>query len=152
MLERAIAGNPSYQVCTLELERGGVSYTVDTLREIRQQQADAELFLLLGADMLFDLPTWRSPEEICRLATLVVVERPGSPQADFAIIERLFSSQELAKPQELANTAPRRIEMPACDVSSSEIRRRVAESVGIETLTPPAVAEYIQQQQLYRDA
>jgi nicotinate-nucleotide adenylyltransferase len=96
--------------------------------------------------MLFDLPTWRCPEEICRLATLVVVERPGSPQADFAIIERLFS------PQELANIAPRRIEMPACDVSSSEIRRRVADGVGIEKLTPPAVAEYIQRQQLYRDA
>jgi len=146
MLERAIAGNPSCQACTLELERGGVSYTVDTLTEIRQQQAGAELFLLLGADMLFDLPTWRRPEEICRLATLVVVERPGSPQADFAIIERLFSLQELA------NIAPRRIEMPACDVSSSEIRRRVAAGVGIEALTPPAVAEYSQQQQLYRDA
>ena len=137
MLERAITGNPSYQVCTLELERGGVSYTVDTLTEIRQQHARAELFLLLGADMFFDLPTWRHPEEICRLAMPVVVERPGSPQ-------------ELTMPQNLMQIVPRRIEMPACDVSSSEIRRRVANGEGIESLTPPAVAEYIEQQQLYR--
>jgi len=146
MLERATAADPRYGVCTLELERGGVSYTVDTLTEIRQQHADAKLFLLLGADSLFDLPTWRRPEEICRLATPVVVERPGSPRADFAVLERLLS------PQSLVKIAPRRIEMPARDVSSSEIRRRVADGVGIEALTSAAVAEYIEQQQLYRDA
>src|SRR5206468_11661052 len=83
MLELALAGHEQIKASKLEIDRGGVSYTVDTLTAIRQQHADADLFLLMGADSLHDLPTWREPARICELATIAVVRRGGSPEPDF---------------------------------------------------------------------
>src|SRR5690349_4586501 len=77
MLELAIAGHPEFAASPVELERGGVSYTVDTLRAITAQEPGAKLYLLLGADSLADLPTWREPAAICALATPLAVSRPG---------------------------------------------------------------------------
>ena len=76
MLDLAIGGHPAFGVCTLELDRGSTSYTVDTLAEIRQQQPDAELYLLMGADALADFPTWRDPTRICELALMTIACRP----------------------------------------------------------------------------
>ena len=76
MIELAVAGNPGILVSRFELERGGVSYTVDTLRRFREETPDAELFFLLGADMLHDLPNWREAGEVCRLATPIVARVP----------------------------------------------------------------------------
>lgn len=80
MLQLAIGGHEAFAVSRLELERGGVSFTVDTLAQLHQEDPTRELFLLLGADSLLDLPNWREPERICSLATLVVVGRPGRPR------------------------------------------------------------------------
>ena len=73
MLELAIGGHEQFAVCRLEVERGGVSYTVDTLRELHRAEPQRELFFLMGADSLADLPTWREPAAICELALPVVV-------------------------------------------------------------------------------
>ena len=77
MLELAIGGHAAFRVCRYEIDRGGVSYTVDTLAHFRQEHADAEMFFLLGADSLRDLPGWREPVRLCELATPVVVGRVG---------------------------------------------------------------------------
>ena len=77
MLRLAIAGRPEFDVSTIEIDRGGVSYTVDTLRALRAAEPDAELFFLMGADSLADLPQWREPAAICELATPLVVRRAG---------------------------------------------------------------------------
>ena len=75
------SANRSWRVCTLEIDRGGVSYTVDTLRQIHEELPDAELFFLIGADALRDVPHWKEPREIFRLATPLVVHRAGEPEA-----------------------------------------------------------------------
>ena len=143
MLEAALAECKGLEVCSLELERGGVSYTVDTLAEIAAERPEAELFWLLGADMLVDLPTWYRPEEICRLATPLVVGRPNAPEPDF---ERLSGA---LSPERIDEIRSQQIEMPPVDASSTGIRRRVARGESIDDLTPRAVAEYIAEHGLY---
>ena len=76
MLKLAIAGHPQVDVCTYEVDRGGVNYTFETLAAIQQEFPDARLFFLMGSDSLRDLPSWREPGRICELATLVVARRP----------------------------------------------------------------------------
>ena len=146
MLDISLAEHEGLDVCSLELERGGVSYTVDTLTEIAAAQPEAELFLLLGADMLVDLPTWYRPEEICRLATPLVVGRSNTPEPDFERLAGILSTERIDEMRR------HQIEMPSVDASSSEIRRRVARGEGIDDLTPAAVAQYIAEHKLYRPA
>jgi nicotinate-nucleotide adenylyltransferase len=145
MLELATAGHEAFSVCRYEAERGGVNYTADTLAHLRDEDRRRELFFLMGADMLDDLPTWREPERICRLATLVVVRRPGAVPIDF---ERLRSIGD----QEAAERASRhQVEMPEIGLSGTEIRRRVAAGQSIRFHTPRAVEKYIEAQGLYRE-
>lgn len=144
MLERAIANQPGYEVCRIEIERGGVSYTVDTLREIRDANPRAELFLLMGADTLHDLPHWRSPGEVLQLATPLVVHRPGEPAPDFAVLSSLVAADRIA------TFTTSVIDMPAMDISSSDIRRRVAQHEAIEDLAPAPVCQFIREEKLYQ--
>jgi nicotinate-nucleotide adenylyltransferase len=147
MLNHAIESEPgqqapqsSWRVCTLEIDRGGLSYTVDTLRRIREELPDAELFFMLGADTLRDVPQWREPEEIFRLSTPLIVCRPGQAMPDLSAIARYCNTAH--KPQLVA--------MEPIDVSSSDIRRRMAAGESIAHLVPPSVADYIIQHELYR--
>ncbi|MEQ8835767.1 MAG: nicotinate (nicotinamide) nucleotide adenylyltransferase, partial [Lacipirellulaceae bacterium] len=87
MLELALVGQDGFKADPIEYERGGVSYTVDTLREIRQLHPEAELYFLLGADSLADIAKWKSPEEILALATLAVVHRPDAAKLDYSVLE-----------------------------------------------------------------
>src|SRR3954452_10456846 len=82
MLRLAIQDEPTWRVCTIETDRGGFSYTVDTLRQIHEEMPDAELFFLVGADALHDVAKWREPEEIFRIAMPLVVRRAGQSSPD----------------------------------------------------------------------
>ena len=144
MLELAVAGNEHFAVSTLEIERGGVSYTVDTLRPLKERQPGDELFLLMGADSLREMVTWREPVEICRLAIPVVVHRAGSPEPDFAVLSALVASQRLAEIRLY------QVEMPIVDLSSTDLRQRAGEGRSLRYRTPRAVEKYIQTQGLYR--
>lgn len=144
MLKLAIGGHESFAVSTLELDRGGVSYTVDTLEQIRAQHPVDELFLLMGADSLADFPTWRSPERILELALPIVVRRVGSPEPD---IEPLAA---LANAERVTQIRASQVEMPAVGISSSEIRRRVAAGKSIRYWTPRGVEKMIEAAGLYR--
>ena len=95
MLNLAISGQEAYAVSTLEIDRGGISYTVDTLEEIHRELPGAEVFLIVGADSLSELPTWREPQRICELATPVVVRRYGAPEPDFEILDSYVDSDRL---------------------------------------------------------
>jgi nicotinate-nucleotide adenylyltransferase len=139
MLELVAAQKPSWRVCTLELDRGGVSYTVDTLREIDLARPMDELFFLIGADALADVSHWKEPAEILRLAQPLVVRRAGERSPDLDWLARLG----------LPEKPPRLVDMPAMDISSSEIRRRVASGEAIDALVPRAVAAYIAEHRLY---
>lgn len=145
MLELAIGGHPAFAVSRLELERGGVSYTVDTLRELHREDPSRELFLLLGADSLADLPDWREPRAICELATLAVVGRSGSAAADIAAAKARDSWQTLGPARLQA------VDMPHIELSSSELRERAARGASLRYRTPRAVEKYIEAAHLYRE-
>lgn len=144
MVRLAIEERPEFAASTIELDRGGVSYTIDTLRELQRQCPDAELFFLMGADSLGDFPHWRDPQGICELATPLVVHRAGSPPPDFESLATIVSAERLA---EIKRS---QVEMPATPISSSEIRRLVAAGGKWQSLTPPRVTTYIEQHRLYR--
>jgi nicotinate-nucleotide adenylyltransferase len=139
MLRLAIADEPAWRVCTIEIDRGGLSYTVDTLRQIREELPEAALFFLIGADALNDVAKWKEPREIFRMATPLVVHRTGQLSPNFEQLQPLCT----------AETKPQSIHMPAMDISSSEIRRRVAVGQSIDALVPAAVATFIAAQRLY---
>jgi nicotinate-nucleotide adenylyltransferase len=145
MLELAVAGGPATVVSRLEADRGGVTYTVDTLAALAAEDASRELFFLMGADSLADLPNWREPERICQLAIVTVVRRAGqevdySRLADFVPAERL----ELFRQHQ--------VEMPLIELSSHDIRERVGRGQSIRYRTPRAVEKYIETHELYRAA
>ena len=144
MLELAIAGEAGFAVGREEIQRGGISYTVETLRRWRAENPSDELFLLMGADVLNDLPTWREAASVCQLAMPVVVHRAGAPPPDF---ERLAP---LAPPGRLRSIRSHQVEMPPIGISSSELRSRVAQGLSIRYRTPRAVEQYILTNGLYR--
>lgn len=144
MLELAIAGNSAFRVSTLELDRGGVSYTVDMLRHITAEQPSVELFLLMGADSLRDLVTWREPAEVCRLTVPAVVRRGGQPDLDFNMLQGIVSAERLSL------IATSEVAISAVDFSSTDLRQRAAEGRSLRYRTPRAVEMYIQAQSLYQ--
>ena len=143
MLELAIAGHEAMAVSRYEVERGGVNYTVDTLTHFRQEDPDGELFFLMGADMLHDLPYWREPGRICQLAIPVVVGRPGAGEPDFDCLSGVTT------PERIETMRRHAVRMPPIGLSGSEIRRRAAEGLSFRYLTPRAVEKYIQTHGVY---
>ena len=160
MVRLAAQAEAWLSVSTAELDRGGVSYTIDTLTELRlARPQDAPLFIL-GADAFLELRTWREPEALVRRFDLVVVDRPGSaipPGAPDPDLASRLRSVPLAPGAGIPFLeAPRppegrvfRLEIPLCPVSSSQVRRCVAEGAPLDVLVPPAVARYIHEQGLY---
>jgi nicotinate-nucleotide adenylyltransferase len=143
MLELAVAGNPAMIVSRLEADRGGVTYTVDTLAALAADDANREILFLMGADSLADLPNWREPERICQLAILAVVGRAGQ-QVDYSRLADFVPAQRL----ELFRQ--HQVEMPLIELSSHDIRERVVRGQSIRYRTPRAVEKYIESQELYR--
>jgi nicotinate-nucleotide adenylyltransferase len=146
MLQLAIAEVPDpsqWEVSTLEIDRGGVSYTVETLAELQRCHPGAALFFLMGADSLAELPHWYEPRRILELATPLVVERPGHPAPDVGVLDSLVSASRRA---EIGRC---RVRMPAVDISSSQIRARIAEGGEWQSLVPRQVAHYIEAHGLY---
>jgi nicotinate-nucleotide adenylyltransferase len=139
MVARAIAGNSLFRLSRLDLDRPSPSYTVDLLRQL--QAPDRELLFLVGADILPDLPRWRAPDEVLRVARLVVVNRPGFPEPSLEALEAAIPG---------ASQRTDIVRIPGVDVSAAALRARVRLDYPIRYLTPPAVEQYIQERRLYR--
>jgi nicotinate-nucleotide adenylyltransferase len=133
MVEAAVVDVPGLEASDLELRRGDQSYTADTLATLRSQHPDAELHLILGSDAAAGLPTWERAEEVQRLATLVVVARPGS--------------EGLLPP---AGWTHRVLEVPRLDVSSTDLRARFADGRPLDYLVTAPVQRLIRERGLYR--
>ena len=131
MVSLAIAGNPAFQLSTIESERKGPSYTAETLAEIQHAHAEAELYFIVGEDALEDMPRWKDPERIRQLARIVAAPRPGCPSPH--------------EPGELIVLSA----MPLIGISATSIRERVRAGRSIRYLVPPAVEDYIQEHRLY---
>jgi nicotinate-nucleotide adenylyltransferase len=150
MLELAAAGHAGFSVCPYEVERGGVNYTVDTLDHLKQADPTRELFFLMGADSLRDLPTWKEPARLCQFAVPVIVCRGGtgsspseSESLDWRGLESLIPRERLETLRE------HQVQMSRIDLSSSDLRERVAAGRTIRYRTPRAVEMYIKTHGLY---
>lgn len=133
MLRSAIRGNPRFAVSDLEIRRGGVSYSVDTLRELRRHHPSAKLFWILGADAFAILSTWRSLREVTTRTSFLVAARPASPRR---------------KPP-IDSLQVKYFDAPLVDISSSEIRDRARRGLSLRYLVPEAVARHICRKGLY---
>ena len=139
MVEMATAADERFRVSRIEIERDGPSYTVDTLRELREREPEDELFLILGGDQALALPTWHEPEQVLDLATIAVFERGSSTRNAIGItIGRMAGADRV-----------RFLEMPRIDISSTMVRRRAAAGKPIRYLVPDKVANFIGAQSLY---
>jgi len=140
MCRLAVGGEAGVEACGLEIERGGPSYTVDTLRTINASEPEAELTFILGADMARTLPAWREPRALVELTSLAVAEREDTSRAEVLGALAPLSARV------------RFLAMPTLDVSSSMVRERVRHGEPIAGLVAPEVAEYIAEHRLYRTA
>jgi len=138
MVRRAIADNPDFKLCTLEVDRSGPSYTVDTLEALQEQLSETSLFFILGRDTLAELPLWKDPRKVIQLCRLVVPPRLGS---------RDLRHLEKAIPGLLARVV--QLDMPVIGISSSGIRQRLAKGMSVRYLVPPGVEAYITEQTIY---
>jgi len=134
----ATASNPRFSVSRLEIDREGPTYTVETLRSLQEQAADAELFFVTGADAMLEIFHWKDPEEVLSLAHLIAATRPGYDIAHF----------EEEAPRAHPNVSV--MDIPALAISSTDIRRRVHEGRPIRYLVPEGVKSYIEKAGLYR--
>ncbi len=143
MCELAVGDDERFSVSRVEVDREGPSYTIDTLRTLREESPDDTYFLILGGDQAAALPDWREPEEVLRLATVAVAEREGWERD--RVREALAGLPGAERVVFFA--------MPRIDVSSSLVRRRAAEGLPVRYLVPDLVAEEIAERGLYaRDA
>lgn len=134
MVRLAISGHDRLSLNTVDLDRKGPTYTVDTLRDVHQEFPDAELFFILGDEAFAGIETWKSFEELAHQATFVVVSRTGTP---VTVPAKLSPSVNL-------------LEITTLPISSTLCRERILEGKALEGLVPAAVAEYIFDHQLYR--
>lgn len=131
MVSAAVDGRPGLEVSDIEIRRGGLSFTADTLSALLDAEPDAQLFLILGNDAAAGFATWERHEEVADLARLVVVDRPGTPTP----IDDEFQWT--------------RIDIPELEISSTELRQRVADGRSVEYLTPSGVVAYLRERDLY---
>jgi len=144
MVRLALAGKPYFKLSTLEIERGGPSYTVDTIAELQAQLGIGdELFFILGWENLVELPQWKEPARLVKMCRLVAVPRPGYPHPDLKALEAAIPglSQRVIF-----------LDRPQIDINASAIRSRVARGLSIEHFVPEAVDRYIHQHGLYAAA
>ncbi len=144
MIEFAIAGNPAFKLSSIELNRSGPSYTVTTLEELTASDPSRELFLLIGADSVRDLPTWREPRRILELATVVAVNRGRAAVAQAETVQILTEQLGID-----ASGRVQFVEMPGIDTSATDIRNRVADGLSVRYLVPRAVEMYLRENGLY---
>jgi nicotinate-nucleotide adenylyltransferase len=141
LCRRAFGADARFAVSGLEIDRGGASYTVDTLRALHATHPEDQLTFIVGGDMAYSLPTWREPGEVLRLSRLAVAERESVRRED--ILERLRAIPGATERVDF-------FDLPRMDVSSSLVRRRVAAGRSIRYLVADPVADYVAEHRLYR--
>ena len=132
MVAASVEGHDGLEASRLELDRGGVSYSVDTLAELRGADPSAELFVIVGDDVAAELHTWHRAEDLAAMATIVTVTRPGAPAVGLEAPWRV-----------------ERVEIPRLDISSSELRARVAAGLPLDGLVPDGAMHWIARCGLY---
>jgi nicotinate-nucleotide adenylyltransferase len=141
MVRIAIAGHASFAVSEIETQRPGPHYSVETLESVQRDRPGDDLFFLIGADSLADLPSWREPGRIAQLATIVVVNRPGPEEIDPTKLPDFGPGSQPLMP----------VTIPPIGIASTDLRRRLAARQSIRYMVPRGVEAYIEAQGLYRE-
>lgn len=141
MTRLAVASNPYFDVSTLEVERKGLSYTIDTVKEIKRLYGAEKVYFITGADAVMEIITWKEAEQLLSMCTFIAATRPGYD------LHQLADTLKLLPKAVLKNILP--LEVPALSISSSDIRKRVKEGKSIKYLLPEAVEEYVLQTRIY---
>lgn len=144
MIDAAIAEDPRFSRSVIELERGGVSYTINTIRILQRSAPEIEFFFIFGGDTLFELYSWKEVDKLIDNLGFIAVARPGSgcDEIDAESLRLRDDQVEILKQSLLFGHA--------IDISSTDVRARVAEGLGVKYLLPAPVAEYIERHGLYR--
>lgn len=138
----ATAGNPSFSVSRVEIDREGPSYAVDTLRELKKRYADStQFYFITGLDAILEILTWKDPEHVFRLCHFIAATRPGFHAED--VKKKFHGRKEILRKVRL-------LSVPALAISSSDIRRRVSKRMTVKYLLPESVENYIYKHHLYR--
>ncbi len=146
MLRLAVADDPMFDVSAMELRRTGKSYTFDTLDALHKSRGGGEIHWIVGADMLADLPNWHRANEVVDLATIIVALRPPWHERIEQILGDLSARMGPERAEKLARGV---VATPLIDISSTDIRRRVASGLPIRYLVCDAVADFIREKGLY---
>jgi nicotinate-nucleotide adenylyltransferase len=141
MVQLGIADNPTFAVSDIEVRRGGISYTVETVEQLHKTYPAHEFFFIVGVDAASALPDWHDVNRLLTLCTIVIVERPGY-ELDF---------EALCAQLPAARTRVIRTAGPALDISASELRERLFTGRPVRYHLPAAVRRYIEERRLYRD-
>ncbi|MEO0093341.1 MAG: nicotinate-nucleotide adenylyltransferase [candidate division WOR-3 bacterium] len=136
MLKLAIAGNPFFELSDIEAKRGGKSFTVDTLRELKKIYPNDQLYLIIGADQFRELSNWKEPKKLCQLAKIVVMPRPNCPIP--------------ATKNRLANTMT--LKVIQIEIASKLIRKRISQGLSVRYMLPEKVWHYIIKNRLYQNS
>lgn len=142
MASIAVASNPCFDVSGMEIERGGNTYTCDTLKQLHEEMPENDIFFIMGADCLFTIEKWKNPEQIFKSCHLIAAARNGSSIASMEAqkkkLEQRFGAKILL------------LQFPEIALSSTDIRNRMISGKSIRYLVPEGVREYILENQLYR--
>lgn len=141
MVRLAVNGIPDFSVSTLEIERQGITYTVDTMRHLTQTHPDWKIYYIVGADTLLYLETWKEVEQVLRMCEILVALRPGTSRSDMQRKATQIQQDMQAKVHLLKGEGP--------EFSSTSVREIVADIEVLKSMVPVAVAEYIIQNHLY---
>ncbi|MFG0287542.1 MAG: nicotinate-nucleotide adenylyltransferase [Rhodopirellula sp. JB044] len=146
MLRLVLSGQNGHVIDTREIDRSGVSFTVDTLEQLSSEHPNRRLFLVIGGDSLASFDRWKQPRRILELCTLAVVARGGMPSPDYTVLN------DFAPAQKVSECRDAEIDMPQIEISSRDLRDRVLHSRSIRFRVPHAVEAFIQHEGLYRSA
>jgi len=134
MLKRAIAENPCFELSDIEKKRGGKSFTIDTLTELKNEFPRDRLYFIMGTDQYAELASWREPKHLFNLAKIVVIQRPGFGQKKFEVKKPIF------------------IKVIQIDIASADIRQRIRQKSSVRYMLPEKVWQYIISHRLYLNA
>ena len=144
MVRLAIASNPFFRTSSMEIDRAGPTYTVDTLEELRHETGgEADLFFILGIDSLRELHSWKEPARVLELCTLVAASRPGREELDLEFLDEIAPG---------ASGNVNVLKGPKVEISGTEIRRRARMGLSVRYQVPEDVERYIRRYGLYREA
>lgn len=142
MVELAIQGNPYFEISSIEMERTGPSYTVDTIHQVKKMIGDEyKIYFLAGTDAVADLPTWKYNKELLSICDFISAGRPGST-------DKLNKSVSYFG--ELGKERIHFLKMPELEISSTDLRRRIENNMSVTYMIPDVVIKYIKEKQIYR--